>query len=102
MDRLAINIGEYFFGGGHFLRSLPGLGTLVSVFTSNAIVIAGVVFLFLLVFAGIRFISAGGDPQKIAQAWQVITYAIIGFIIVIASYLIVRVVEAVLGLSILG
>lgn len=102
MNKLAINIGEYFFGGGHFLRSLPGVGQLVSALTSNAMVIAGVIFLVLIIIAGFRFISAGGDPGKIAQAWQVITYAIIGFVVVVASYLIIRVVEAMLGLNLLG
>lgn len=56
----------------------------------NFLFIAGVVLavIFILV-AGIRYITSQGEPQKIAEARQSLMYAIIGLVIVIASYFIV-------------
>ena len=103
MEKIAFNIGESFFGpSGSFLTQLTGVGTLASVLLSNAIIIAGIVLIFLLIFAGIQIVSGSGDPQKIDQAKQIITAGIIGFILVVAAFFIVRLVESSLGLSILG
>ncbi|MDD5568940.1 MAG: pilin [Candidatus Pacebacteria bacterium] len=44
--------------------------------------IALVVLPLMLVWAGIVFITAGGDPAKIKQAREIVLYAVIGFIIV--------------------
>lgn len=104
MGKLAVDIGSSFFGsGGHFLSDLPGIGKLVSIIVSNAIIVAGIIMLFLMVFAGISMISGGasGNPQKVAQGKQTATIAIIGFIIVFISYWIVQIIEQITGVDIL-
>lgn len=40
----------------------------------------------LIVYAGIRMINSGGDPKAVASARQIMTYAIIGMIIVLCSF----------------
>jgi hypothetical protein len=102
MERVAFDIGDAFFGEDHFLKELTGVGTLASVLLSNAIMVAGIVLIFLIVFAGIQIITGSGDPQKIDRARQIITAGVIGFILVVAAFFIVRLVEGSLGISILG
>jgi hypothetical protein len=97
------SISNSFFGTpGHFLTTLPGLGQLVSILLSNAIMIAGVVLIFLIIIAGFYMLSGSGDPQKIEQGRNIITAGVIGFIIVATAFLIVRFVERTFGISILG
>ncbi len=104
MNEIAqFNIGDTFFGpSGHFLTDLPGLGQLVSILLSNAIMVAGVVLVILVIVAGFYMITGAGDPQKIEQGRNIITAGVIGFIIVAAAFLIVRFIERSLGVSILG
>lgn len=103
MNKLAaVNIGDKFFGGPHFLRDLTGVGQLVSILLNNAIIIAGIIFVFLIILAGINFISGGGSPEKIEQSQKIITYAFFGFIIVVGAFLVIRAMEKILGLNILG
>lgn len=101
MNQLAFNIGEA-LGLPNYLRTLTGVGQLVGILLSNSIVVAGVIFLFLVVFAGIGMLSAQGDPQKFAQAQNIITAAIVGFILIIAAFFIVRLIEQSLSINILG
>src|SRR3989344_509045 len=103
MNKIAqVPIGETFFGKtGHFLADLPGLGQLVSLVANNAIVVAAIVLLFLIVFAGFTMLTAGGDPQKFQQGTNIITAGVLGFIIVLAAFLIVRLIENSLGVTIL-
>jgi|SRR5579885_3728921 len=46
----------------------------------------GATSLFFIIYAGIRFVTSGGDPKQVASARQIMTYAIIGLIIVLSSF----------------
>ena len=105
MESLAVDIGESFdspFGksgaGG------VGLGELVSIILSNALVVAGVILLFLLVLGGIGIIAGAGNdnPEQTAKGKQAVTAAVIGFIIVFASYWIIQVIQSITGVEILN
>lgn len=97
-DKLAaFNIGDA-LKAPTFLREITGLGQLVSVLLNNAIVVAGLIFIFLIVFAGLGMIFAGGNPQKFAQSRELITTALVGFIIVLFAYIFVRIIRTMLGL----
>jgi len=50
------------------------------------IVGAGIFTLFNLVFAGYTFLSAGGDPKKIADAWAKIWQSLLGLTIAVGSF----------------
>ncbi len=103
MEKISFDIGRAFFGeDNHFLSQFSDIGTLVSILLSNAIVVAGIILVFIIVFAGINMISGSGDAQKVDQAKQVLTAGIIGFIVVVLAFFIVRLVESSLGVSILG
>lgn len=47
--------------------------------------ITGVISLFILTVAGLRFITSGGDPQKVASARQAIIYAVIGIGVTVSA-----------------
>ncbi len=106
MNLLAqVDIGQSFFGQkGSFLSQTTDVGKLVSIFVSNAIVIAGVILLFFMIIGGIGLISGAGknDPEKMAKSRQAIMTALIGFVIVFAAYWIVQLIGKLTGLEILG
>jgi len=79
-----------------------GLGQLVSIIISNAIVLAGIIMVFLLVVGGIGIISGAGQdsPDKAARGKQTVTFALIGFIIIFAAYWIVQIIETITGVNI--
>lgn len=84
-------------------QGIKGVGSLVSVILSNVYILAGVVLLILFLWAGFKMIQSAGtrDAQKAAEAKSTLTYAIIGFLIIFASYWIIQIVEAITGLTIL-
>jgi hypothetical protein len=51
---------------------------------------AGLVLFVILLFGGLSYMSAGDDPKKVAGARQMITYAIIGMIVVAMAFLILK------------
>lgn len=62
-----------------------------------ALIFVGTVAVFLFVYAGIRFITSGGDQKKVAQARQIITYAIIGLVLVLSSFAIIAIISYTTG-----
>lgn len=61
------------------------------------IIAGGYVSLYFILWSGFKYIIAAGDPQKITQAKDTITNAVIGLIIVLASVAIVRTIQAGVG-----
>lgn len=105
LAQTSVPIGSTFFGKENsFLSQVSDIGKLVSLILSNAIVIAGVILLFLFVAGGIGMIAGAGsdNPEQLANGRKAITAAIIGFIIVFAAYWIVQLVQALTGVKILG
>lgn len=86
-----------------FKTPFTDFGSLISIVVSNLYVVAGIVLLFLIILAGFGILSAAGsgDKQKMAQGQQAFTWAIIGFLIIFASYWIIQIIEVITGLSIL-
>ena len=59
--------------------------------------VAAAACFIVIIISGIKIITAGGDPKKLASAQSTITYAIIGIAIVILAFVIVRVVQYFIG-----
>lgn len=102
---MLVNIGQDTPWG---LKSLgdtfPSLSTLVTLLLQNALVIAGLILLALLIFGGFTFIMGAGsnDPKKTQQATGILTNVLIGFAIVFTAYFIIQIIEVLTGLNILN
>jgi hypothetical protein len=96
-----MDIGNTFFGSSYPLSSLTGVGGLITVFLNAAFVLSGLIILFFFIMGGIGMISSAGqsDPQKAEQAKKTITSALVGFVIVFASYWIVKLIGSLLGIQ---
>lgn len=90
---------------------LPGMGVEavgapLAQFISNLLGfitgLAGIMFLIYLIFAGLSWVSSGGDKGKVEAARSQMTQAALGLVVVIAAYAIAGVVGRVLGLDILN
>lgn len=94
----------------------PALGTLgsatgrgVSFFTQfvpnmvGLVFIVGIViFVFMLLMAGIQWITAGGDKQALEGAKGRLTQALVGIFIMLSVFAIVKLVETLFGINILS
>lgn len=102
--KLAFNIGETFLGSeGTYLSEPEGVGNLVSIILRAGISIAGIILLVLLIAGGIGMISGAGsdNPERTAKSKQLVTSAVIGFVVVFAAYWIVQLIELITGLPLL-
>lgn len=81
------------------LRGAEFFSKLVQSVLGLAFVIAAIIFIFMMVIGAIQWITSGGDKQAVQSAQGKITSAIIGLIILISSYAIVKVIGDFFGIS---
>ena len=103
-----VPIGDYFAGKGvppstFAFSNLDSVSKLVSLFLNISFVLAGLILLFYFILGGIGMISSAGknDPKSAEQAKATITSALIGFIVVFASYWIVKLIGSITNITIL-
>ena len=66
------------------------------------LVISAIVFFFILVLGGIRWITSGGDKGKTEAARNQITAALVGLVIVFAAWAIIQLISTFFGVDILN
>lgn len=60
---------------------------------------AGIVAVFLIVHSGAKFVLSSGDPKRVEEARNTLVYAVLGLLIVVSAFLIVRLVSFVTGVK---
>ncbi len=71
------------------------VGTLVSRFLPIAIAFGGFLAVIFIVISGIQFITSSGNPEGAAAARGRLTFAIVGFVLLVLAFMITRVVDMV-------
>ena len=61
---------------------------------------AGIAFFFMMLVGGFKFLSSGGDPKAAGAARTTLTFAIIGIILVVASWLILKLIADLTGVDV--
>lgn len=59
--------------------------------------LSAVAAIILIIISGIRLLTSGGDAARVAKARTSLYYSIIGFVIVLCSFLILRVISFITG-----
>lgn len=80
-----------------------GLQQIEDLFTNIISVIVGLGFIILLVmliWAGFKYLTSGGDPKAVAAAHQTVSWAILGIIFMILAWLILQLIKTFTGIDV--
>lgn len=86
-------------GGGNTIGVFSSIGQLFTGILYIALGAAALVFLAMIVWGGIRYINAGGDPKNAESARGTLTNAGIGLLIVVLSLGIIELITRVTGIE---
>ncbi len=93
MDVYAFNIDSALFPPA----AIPDMGDLMTRIVQLLISIAAILSIIFIIVAGFNFITASGDEKKIASAKGTLTYAIVGLIVLILTFVILQIVQYFFG-----
>jgi len=72
------------------VATFKSLETVFSNILNIAIRLAGIILFVMLVAGGFNYLTSGGNPERAKKASGTITWAVAGFILLIASWFILR------------
>ena len=92
---------------GFGTTGLTLLGTItVSSLVSGAVALiliaSALVFFFMLIVGGIKWMMAGGDKEKAGEARGQLTSALVGLMIILAAWAIIALIKTLFGVDILS
>lgn len=61
---------------------------------------AFIILTVMLAYAGIKFLTSGGDAKAISQAWGIVTWAFLGIFFLAIAWLILLLIEAFTGVPV--
>jgi len=61
---------------------------------------AGITLFILLLVGGFKFITSGGDPKAVEGARKTISYAIMGLVVLLLSFLVLVLIKAITGVDV--
>lgn len=64
---------------------------------NNLIILGSFLALLMVIFSGIQYIMSRGDPEKLASAKRRFLFAIIGLIVMLGAFFVVRVIIFITG-----
>jgi hypothetical protein len=65
--------------------SEPNVNTTLASVINLLSIVAGIIAVIMIIIAGVKFMTSGGDAGKVASARSSVIYAIIGLVIVVLS-----------------
>lgn len=80
-----------------------GLKELEDIFTNVISVIVGLGFitlLVMLVLAGIKYLTSGGEPKAIQSAHQAVTWALLGIVLMAVAWIVLQLVKVFTGIDV--
>jgi len=83
------------------LQEPAALATYIGTVWQAAYLVAGLLLLGFVIYGAIMWLTSSGDKANLEKARKTLVNAIIGLIIMAASLPIIKIIESVLGISIL-
>jgi len=82
-------------------KKIVNIGQIVNVVLPLMMLGGVAIFFLMFLMAGFRWITSGGNPEEMKKIQSQMSAAIVGIIIVVASYVLVKLIGTMLNISIL-
>lgn len=75
------------------------IGDIINNVVPFVMALAGIILFFVLMWGGLDYVTSQGMPEKIKSANAKITAGVIGFVLLVISFLITRVIAYIFGVG---
>lgn len=94
MDRQLAQVTISTSFGENFFNAPTSIGGFLSGLIPQIFILAMIVVIIYLIWGSYRYLMSGGDPKAVAGAKQQLTWAVLGLIIMILSYMIFQLINS--------
>lgn len=75
------------------------LSTLLNQVLPTLMVVSSIVCLAMLLMGAFSYVTSSGEQEKVQKARKTITYSILGLVLIFLSYLLVRIISFITGIT---
>lgn len=90
------------FQGAGADKQYTSSSSLVNNILPNIYIAGGIIIFFMIVFGGFTIVANAGNKDKTAEGSKTITSAIMGLLVLFASYWIIQLIQVITGIQILN
>jgi len=76
------------------------VSTLINVIVPLLMTVGGFIFLVMLLIGAFTYLTSAGQQEQLKKAQQTLSFAVLGLVIIIASFIIVKVIGIILKVDI--
>ena len=81
-------------------KSIAGEGGLISILINFLLWAVGILSVVMIIFSGFRYITSAGDAAKTKSAQTALTYSIVGLIVAVLAWIIVKMILRQFGIEV--
>ena len=81
-------------------KSIAGEGGLISILINFLLWTVGILSVAMIIFSGFRYITSAGDAAKTKSAQTTLTYSIVGLIVAVLAWVIVKMILRQFGIEV--
>jgi len=81
------------------IPTIQGIEGIVANILNVVVPLVGVVLLIMLIVGGFQYITSGGEAEQTAKARKTLTATLLGLIVVLGAWLIIKLIEEFTGLN---
>ena len=81
-------------------KSIAGEGGLISILINFLLWAVGILSVVMIIFSGFRYITSAGDAAKTKSAQTALTYSIVGLIVAVLAWVIVKMILRQFGIEV--
>ena len=81
-------------------KSIAGEGGLISILINFLLWAVGILSVAMIIFSGFRYITSAGDAAKTQSAQTALTYSIVGLIVAVLAWVIVKMILRQFGIEV--
>lgn len=81
------------------IAKFDSITSFVNLIVPILMIVGGIITLSMLLLGAYKYLTSEGNPEKISKAQSVLVYAIIGLFLIVASFVLTRVIGTVLKVN---
>lgn len=82
-------------------KNFGTIASFVNLFIPLLMTVAAVLTLVMFLWGAYTFLSASGEPEKLDQSKKIFVFTVVGLVIIIGSFLFVKLIGKILGVPVL-
>lgn len=81
------------------IAKFDSITKIVNLLLPIMMIVGGFITLSMLLLGAYRYLTSDGNPEKISKAQSVMLYAVIGLVLIVASFIITKIIGSVFNIA---